>query len=140
MLKNNGTIKGWFRPDNGQWSAQSDSRLKKNIVSMGTVLKKVLSLNVMSYQMIYNNPANNRSFGLIVQEVKEIFPEIVDETPSVADKSIPGTLNYQMGISYSQIGVIAIKAIQEQQQIIEQQQKQIDMLVNKLNALEKRNN
>ena len=43
-------------------------------------------------------------------------------------------------IDYSGFGVIAIKAIQEQQQIIQQQQKQIEELNKRLEAIERKNN
>lgn len=132
MLKNNGNTKGWFRPDNGEWSAQSDRRLKKNIEGISPVLDKIMSLNPKIYEMKYNNPSHSRSYGFIAQELKEIFPEMVDEIPTKENKNIIGTLDNQMGVSYSQIGVIAIKAIQEQQIIIEELRNEINLLKQKI--------
>lgn len=132
VLKYNGGTKGWFRPDNGEWSAQSDRRLKKNIVQISSVINKVMALKPSVYEFKYNNSSNNKSFGFIAQELKEFFPEMVDEAPLKADKNVPASIDNQMGVSYSQISVIAIKAIQEQQEMILELKKEIDLLKNKL--------
>lgn len=116
------TPKGWFRPTDGGYTSNSDRRLKKDIFSMGMVLSKVLQLQPSSYY--YKEDAMKRScIGLVAQDVKNLFPELVD---------VRFTNNTEMpdihGISYSGLGVIAVKAIQEQQAIIADQQKQIDVL------------
>jgi hypothetical protein len=131
-LKYNGGIKGWFRPDTGEWSAQSDRRLKRNIEELDLILPKVMALKPKTYEFINGNPSHNKSFGFIAQELQELFPEIVDSVPTKANPEVPGTFDNQMGVSYAQIGVIAIKAIQEQQQMILDLKKEIDLLKNKL--------
>jgi hypothetical protein len=59
---------------------------------------------------------------MIAQDVNEIFPELVNYDP----------MDDLFTLSYSEFGVIAIKAIQEQQKLIEDQSKQIAQLENKL--------
>jgi hypothetical protein len=59
---------------------------------------------------------------MIAQDVNEIFPELVNYDP----------VDDLFTLSYSEFGVIAIKAIQEQQKLIEDQSKQIAQLENKL--------
>ena len=73
------------------------------------------------YQLININGINGNdvSFGLIAQNVNEYFPEIVSANIDKDGKRL-------LGISYAKTGVLAIKAIQEQQEIIETQQKRID--------------
>ncbi len=132
MLKYNTGIKGWFRPDTGDWSAQSDRRLKKNIEELNSVLPKVMALKPKAYEFKYNNPSNNRSFGFIAQELQELFPEMVDQVSTKANPKVPGSLDNQMGISYSQLSVIALKAIQEQQEMILELRKEINVLKTKI--------
>ena len=61
-------------------------------------------------------PEKGTRIGFIAQEVKEIFPEAV-VTGTDVDKT--------MGINYSDLIPVLTKAIQEQQKIIEQQEKKI---------------
>lgn len=58
------------------------------------------------------------------------FPEIVSGNEN--------NNNENLTIAYSKTGVLAIKAIQEQQQIIEAQQQKIENLEKRLAALESR--
>ena len=70
---------------------------------------------------------SKRCFGLIAQNVQRYFPEII---------STFDTKENLLGLDYSKTGVLAIKAIQEQQEIIEAQQRKIDALEERLAALE----
>jgi hypothetical protein len=75
-----------------------------------------------------DNKKDKRSFGLVAQNVRQYFPEIV---------SVSGSEEGLLGIDYTKTGVLAIKAIQEQQQIIESQQAKIAELEKRLERLEK---
>ena len=100
----------------GAYTQVSDRRAKENIVSMGNVLEKLLSLRPVEYN--YKNVDNAPlTKGFIAQEVQEVFPELVNVS---ADG--------MMALPYDEFGVIAVKAIQEQQAIIDNQQKEIDEL------------
>lgn len=129
-------IMGWFRPDNGSYSSNSDLRLKTNIQQLAPVLNRVLQLNPVSYQMI-GNPGQEVTFGLIAQEAKGLFPEMVDiinKNKTPGDGSLPD----QHGINYAGFSIVAIKAIQEQQQLIQLQQQQIKALEKRLALIEQR--
>jgi hypothetical protein len=105
----------------GAYSVVSDARLKRNIQTMeqGT-LSKIMKLRPASYQFaptisdedgrVYSS---NRNFlGFLAQEVEPLFPELV----------FRGTDNPAqdfLTMDYAGFGVIAIKAIQEQQEQIE---------------------
>ncbi len=112
---------------NGSWTVDSDLGFKKNIRNFSSTLEKVKKLRPVSYH--YNEQGNNesKSLGFIAQEVQPLFPEMV----------VQGE-DGKLGITYSTAGVIAIKAIQEQQEIIEQQQQTINELKAKNEAFEQR--
>jgi hypothetical protein len=123
LLRCNGNEIGFFRPT-GDYVSYSDKRLKTNITPLSSTLIKLLALNPVSYEMKANNSQHERSIGFIAQEVKELFPELV-ATNANTDK--PGMENLN-ALNYAGLSVVAIKAIQEQQKIIANQQKQIDEL------------
>lgn len=101
----------------GTYTQASDMRLKTNIQPIGSVLDRVNMLRPVEYN--YNHMPNaNLSKGFIAQEVQEIFPEMVSVTEGTDFLALP----------YDEFSVIAVKAIQEQQAIIDEQQKQIDEL------------
>jgi hypothetical protein len=118
----NGSFVSRFN-QNGVYSYVSDRRLKKNITPLTPVLDKVLQLEPVNYEMKENNPANEKSIGFIAQDVKPLFPEVVHVTTDTAS-GYKGLTDLH-SISYSDFGVIAIKAIQEQQQIIQVLQQEL---------------
>jgi trimeric autotransporter adhesin len=116
----NNTLVAFVNPFNGSWNSLSDMRLKKDITPVSPVLKKVLALKPAYYRYKHEKGLN-RSIGFIAQEAGEHFPELVNETK---DKNGEET----MALNYSGFAVIAIKAIQEQQKIIEDLQNQVNEL------------
>ncbi len=97
----------------GEYSLISDRRLKANIEPMENVLEKVLLLNPALYH--YKEAQDvDKSRGFIAQEVAEIFPDIV----RIMDADNEGESPLHV-IAYDDFAVLAIKAIQEQQEIIE---------------------
>ena len=83
----------------------SDLSVKQNIVPIGYGLNEILKMNPIWYDFIdeYKNNGEGRQNGNIAQEMKEIIPEAVFTTPSTG----------KMGIEYSQLHAVYIKAIQE---------------------------
>lgn len=114
----------------GDYNTLSDIRLKENFHPYKTVLPGIQQLNILTYHYKANQPGKN-SFGLIAQNVAEYFPEIVSEMPGKNGQTL-------LGISYAKTGVLAIKAIQEQQVMIEQQQQMISTLEKRLALLEQK--
>ncbi len=100
----------------------SDEKLKKDIVPLAGMLDKVMRLQAKSYHYKANSQNDPLSFGFIAQDVQKIFPEFVSENAN----------NGLLGLSYSSFGVVAIKAIQEQQQVIDNQSRRIEELEKKL--------
>ena len=69
----------------GDWLANSDSRLKKNIQTLSSkeALQKILSLRGVIYEWNDNQTGYTRpegiQYGFIAQEIAEVFPENVTE-------------------------------------------------------------
>lgn len=129
----NPSTMGWFRPDNGSYSDNSDMRLKENIQPLQSVIQKLLQLNPSSYRFITGQGASPLQIGLLAQEVKAIFPELVDVRHFTATEESPATDLH--GMNYGGLAVIAVKAIQEQQSQIDKLTKQLQQLEAQLAAL-----
>ncbi len=134
-LRCNGSNVGFFRPT-GDYVSYSDRRLKDNIETMPPTLTKLLQLQPKIFEYKMNNSRHEKSYGFIAQEVKELFPELVFVNPNPDPKGIENP----HAMSYAGIGVVAVRAIQEQQAQIEKLKKQNDELKNKFEALEKKLN
>ncbi len=110
-----------FRADissvDGAYTQSSDRNLKKDIDDMESVLDKVKQLKPSTFNYVDFNGIGPKSIGFIAQDVESIFPDLVRD----------GDDGYK-GLVYDGFAVIAIKAIQEQQKIIEELQKKIEML------------
>lgn len=113
----NGALKARINTS-GTYSALSDIRLKTSIEPLYSTLANVLTLSAKSY-VFKDAPDADRSIGFIAQEVAELFPELVEGDPSGE-----GILS----LDYSGFSVLAIKAIQEQQEIIERLEQRLDHL------------
>lgn len=111
----------------GAYTATSDRRLKTNIKPVESILNKVMLLQPTRYEYIKNNPLHRQSLGLIAQDVELVFPEFVYKTDMTLDNP-NSDINEQYSLDYAGMSVIAIKAIQEQQKIIEALTKRIEEL------------
>ena len=111
----------------GNWSSSSDRRLKENIITGKNFLKQVVELRPVYYNF-KSLPKEDVDLGFIAQEVQEILPELV--TGEETEEEF-------LSLNYDRFGVVAIGAIQEQQEIIEAQNKRIENLENRLKDLEK---
>jgi hypothetical protein len=111
---------------NGTYTTVSDRRLKKNISKVtDTYLDKVLGLNIVNYNWNEQEDGHPLEFGMIAQEVEELIPSIVHEGREQEDGNI------YKGIQSSILPYILIKAIQELNQTIQNQQQQINSLINR---------
>jgi hypothetical protein len=106
----------------GTYTVVSDKRLKKNIGDIESVLAKVTAMQIRRYHFKTQNDNEASKIGVIAQELKEVFPELVEHEPS---KDL-------FTVDYAGMGPIAIKAIQEQQKIIETLQTEMNHLKKEL--------
>jgi hypothetical protein len=77
----------------------SDARLKSNIVSLGSTLSKLLLIDGKSYEM-----KGKQKIGVLAQEIKEVFPELVTEDE-----------NENLAVNYQGLVPVLINALKEQQ-------------------------
>jgi hypothetical protein len=108
----NGTLRANIDRVTGVYSALSDRNYKKNIRPQTPVLSAIMQLPVYSYNYLDSRDEDHRVIGLMAQDVQPYFPELVYQR---YDREITKPL---LTMDYSGFGVLAIKAIQEQQQMI----------------------
>ncbi len=101
----------------------SSKKYKENIKPAESLLSNVLKLKVSRYDR--KDGSTKNELGLIAEEVYPLFPEIVPLKDGQPDS-----------VSYSRLSVILLKALQEQNVIIKNQQTQIDALVKRIEKLE----
>jgi hypothetical protein len=108
----------------GGFSTSSDARLKQNVRPLQKGLATVMSLEPKAYEMKNGiTPTKfgpGTKFGLIAQEVQVLLPEIVSDV-----KGPPNARGERLelkAIEYSALIPVLIKAIQEQQALIEKLQ------------------
>jgi hypothetical protein len=111
----------------------SDERLKKNITDLKQGLSAVMRLKPVSYEWKNQNDGAGEKIGFIAQDVEKIIPQAVVhsqitdkeiEQAKKAGKPVPA-LKDPYGMNYSEIIPVLVKAIQEQQKMIEDLQQQI---------------
>lgn len=124
-------LRGSFDQFSGVYTPVSDRHFKTDIKPLKSTLSDIRELKPSTYNMVVN-PNGKREIGLVAQDLKKHFPELVYE---VADDKSEKTY---YTVNYNGIAVVAVKAIQEQQEIIEDQAVRIEELERKLEALERR--
>lgn len=117
----NGTIRGRFDDATGAYTTASDARLKDDIKQMDDVLSKVMKMQAKKYHF-KNDASKTESLGFLAQDVENYFPQIIDKNVIGDTDEVVYTMDY------SSLGVIALKAIQEQQVIIEELKAEIELL------------
>lgn len=108
----------------GKLNQVSDKRLKTNISDLRYGLNTVLKLRPVSFNWKRYPEQAKKSLGLIAQEVQPLIDEIVN---------VGKDKNKTLSVSYIELVPVLIKAIQEQQAIIEQQNNDIKSLQSEAN-------
>lgn len=105
---------------------KSSIRWKKNIQPLSNALKKVMQLNGVYYK---SRIGGIRSIGFIAEEAGKIIPETVkyDENNK-----------YAISMDYTRLTALLNEAIKEQQILIQNQQRMINALSERIAALENR--
>jgi hypothetical protein len=102
---------------NTGWSITSDSTLKKNISTEGAVLEKIGQCRPVTYRMKTQGAQTPLSHGLLAQELESIFPELVSNI-SIPNPENQGQPAVKKSVHYNEMIPILLKAIQEQQALI----------------------
>jgi hypothetical protein len=112
------------------YNTTSDSRLKDNIESAPSAISKINSVQIRSYD--WKETGNHVDFGVIAQELIQVAPEAVTEGIDNED----GTIKSPWAVDTAALVPAMIKAIQEQQAIINEQASTIAAFEARLVALE----
>jgi hypothetical protein len=108
----------------GAVNTTSDRRLKENILTLNNSLSNIQRLRGTSYFLKDKSNDSRLQFGVIAQEIEEVFPNLV-MTDSEGYKSV----------SYSGLIPVLIEATKEQQTIIEAQEQKITSLEKQVQEL-----
>ena len=124
---------GEFNENTGVYSAVSDRRLKKNIEPVGAVLPRIMQLKPSKYQFNEEADSDPKHFGLIAQDLINVFPEVVTVHDNNAED---GGIEGLHLVAYSELVPILTRGIQEQQEIIDRHETTIADLTARLERLE----
>ena len=100
------------------FNTTSDERLKKNIVDASPQLDIIKSIKVREFDWKRND---HHELGLIAQEIEDTIPNVVQEGGDDETK-------HPFGVDYGKLTPYLIKAMQEQQTIIEDLKSRIETL------------
>jgi hypothetical protein len=124
IIYGNGNIQN----TNNSYGSLSDSKLKENVVDATPKLDKLMQVRVVNYNLKGEEGyETHKQIGVIAQELEQIFPGMVEET---ADKDVKGEDlgTTTKSVKYSVFVPMIIKALQEQQQMIETLQAKVAAL------------
>jgi hypothetical protein len=109
---------------NNSYGAISDVKLKENIVDATPKLEDLCKVKVRQYNLIGDN---KKQIGVVAQELEEVFAGLVDES---ADKDEDGNNlgTTTKSVKYSVFVPMLVKAIQEQQTIINDLKARVETL------------
>lgn len=118
-----GSFTAWAGNYNGDVQARgyynsSDARLKREIKDAPFGLYQLLKLRPVTYKWKTESSDGDVQMGLIAQEVQKIFPNVV------RTDGRSGILS----INYTELLPVVIKAVQEQQKVIDLQEARISKL------------
>jgi len=110
------------------WISNSDERLKNINGIIENAIDKLNTLRAINFSW-KTDEANKEVLGLIAQDVEKVFPQVVNK--SKLSKSIDSNDDDEteyLGIKYTELVPVLVKAIQEQQAQIEEQKADIESL------------
>jgi secreted Zn-dependent insulinase-like peptidase len=109
----------------------SDRRLKEFVETIPNPLKSILNFDVVEFDwnknlnsvdyVYYEKKNKLHSIGLIAQNIREYYPEVVEAMPSGYYK-----------VNYPKLNAVLVEGIKEQQILIEDIEQQLIELENKL--------
>ncbi len=105
------------------WTVTSDRRWKKQIRPLPYGLNMIEKLTPVDYTR-KNNEAQTREIGFIAQDLKEVLQALNYDDQGLLTTDDQG----YMSVRYNDFIPVLVKAVQEQQQIIAEQQKLIEAL------------
>ncbi|MEP7169401.1 MAG: tail fiber domain-containing protein [Bacteroidota bacterium] len=134
------TVNGDAQASGGTW-VNSDRRIKHDIAPIDNVMENIMKLKPATYyfnrdqeQYKYLNLPKEQQFGLIAQELKEVFPNVVREYTNYDEdgKARPETMH---SVNYNALIPVLIKGIQEQENTIEMKNQELDAVKQEVTQL-----
>jgi hypothetical protein len=108
------------------WTANSDERLKDINGTIENAVDKLLTLRAVNFS--WKKDENKKEvLGLIAQDVEKVFPQIIDKNKIVSQNTNNKDETEYLGVRYTELIPVLVKAIQEQQAQIEE----LKALINK---------
>jgi hypothetical protein len=101
--------------NSGQWNSLSDERRKENIFPMPSLLDPIMSLPVYNYSFVHDE-THAANIGIMAQDLLPNFPALVTQHEGL------------YGVAYAQLAVVALRAIQDQQIMIDSLKQRIAAL------------
>ncbi len=125
FIYNNGNIEN----QNNSYGQYSDIKLKENVVDASPKLDDLLKVKVKNFNFI---GSELKQIGVIAQELEEVFPGLVEDKPDTERDEVTNKITElettTKSVKYSVFTPMLIKAIQEQQTIIEDLKSRIETL------------
>ena len=118
--------------------APSDSNIKTNIQDARNYIDDISKLRIITFDYLSNYGGSN-NIGLIAQEVREIFPEIVGSNDGILNINYNGLTSIILsGVQVTQSSLIGYKtALESLEDKYQKQQAQIDFLLSTVSKLTK---
>lgn len=114
------------KPTAGGWLGASDRRLKKDIADFSDGLDVLMNIRPVTYS--YNGklglPTDEEHIGIIAQEIQPLAPYTIKALKIGG----PNDNEDYLAFDGTPLTYVLINAVQEQQKVIESQQKEIDTL------------
>ena len=99
------------------WSANSDLRVKKNLLPISDALEKTIKLSGYTYNYKTEADSDQRHVGVIAQDVKEVLPEAITEHDGI------------LAVKYSELIPLLIEATKEMKTRAEKAEAKLDRLI-----------
>ena len=113
ILDNGGDHGVYLDVDAGSWSSYSDERMKSELSELTNATENLNTLQCVNYK--WSHRKNKKHLGLIAQEVYKVYPEVVSGDPNEEysyDSEKKEHIN-AMGVRYTELVPVLIKAVQE---------------------------
>jgi Chaperone of endosialidase len=126
----------------------SDATLKTNVKPFENALNSINKLKIKQYEFTADSKktiatADGEHIGVLAQELQQVFPTLVSkqvqpifenvkDEKGVEKRTQTGAKEY-LGVNYMELIPVLIKGMQEQQVLIEELKKKIEVLENKAN-------
>lgn len=126
----NNSLVGAFSSTSGAYFALSDRKAKKNIRSYKSVLSELCQLEVFEYHYNHQLLEEEKSIGVLAQQIQSHFPSLVSESANDEGEST-------FTVNYFGLNALAVAGSAEQYSELEELEHRVAQLEKKLNARKK---